>query len=56
MKITNEANGKSVVVEVIDRGPFVRTREIDLTRRAFMEIAQNKASGQMKVTIEILEK
>ena len=56
VKITNEANGKSVVVEVIDRGPFVRTREIDLTRRAFMEIAQNKGSGQMKVTIEVLEK
>ncbi|MNQ16032.1 RlpA-like protein precursor [compost metagenome] len=56
VRITNEANGKSVVVEVIDRGPFVRAREIDLTRRAFMEIAQNKASGQMKVTIEILEK
>jgi rare lipoprotein A len=56
LKITNEANGKFVVVEVIDRGPFVRTREIDLTKRAFMEIAQNKASGQMKVTIEVLEK
>ena len=56
VKITNEANGKSVVVEVIDRGPFVRSREIDLTKRAFMEIAQNKGSGQMKVTIEVLEK
>ena len=56
VKITNEADGKSVVVEVIDRGPFVRSREIDLTKRAFMEIAQNKGSGQMKVTIEVLEK
>jgi rare lipoprotein A len=56
LKITNEANGKFVVVEVIDRGPFVRTREIDLTKRAFMEIAQNKGSGQMIVTIEVLEK
>lgn len=56
VKITNEANGKSVVVEVIDRGPFVRSREIDLTKRAFVEIAQNKGSGQMKVTIEVLEK
>ncbi len=56
IKVTNEANGKSVIVEVIDRGPFVRTREIDLTKRAFMEIAQNKGSGQMIVTIEVLEK
>ncbi|RKS99298.1 septal ring lytic transglycosylase RlpA family protein [Flavobacterium sp. 123] len=56
VKVTNEANGKSVIVEVIDRGPFVRSREIDLTKRAFMEIAQNKGSGQMMVTIEVLEK
>jgi rare lipoprotein A len=56
VKITNEVNGKSVIVEVIDRGPFVRAREIDLSRRAFMEIASNKASGAMKVTIEVLQK
>lgn len=56
IKVTNEANGKSVIVEVIDRGPFVRSREIDLTKRAFMEIAQNKGSGQMMVTIEVQEK
>jgi rare lipoprotein A len=56
VKVTNEANGKSVIVEIIDRGPFVRAREIDLSRRAFMEIANNKASGAMKVTIEILQK
>ncbi|MEL1241262.1 septal ring lytic transglycosylase RlpA family protein [Flavobacterium flavipallidum] len=52
LKITNEANGKSVIVEVIDRGPFVRSREIDLTKRAYMEIAKNKGSGSMIVTIE----
>lgn len=56
IKITNEANGKSVIVEVIDRGPFVRSREIDLTKRAFMEIAKNKSSGTMMVTIEIIQK
>lgn len=56
LKVTNEANGKSVIVEVTDRGPFVRSREIDLTKRAFMEITQNKGSGQMKVTLEVLEK
>ncbi len=56
IKVTNEANGKSVIVEVTDRGPFVRSREIDLTKRAFMEITQNKGSGQMKVTLEVLEK
>ncbi|HTG66153.1 MAG TPA: septal ring lytic transglycosylase RlpA family protein [Flavobacterium sp.] len=56
LKITNEANGKSVIVEVIDRGPFVRSREIDLTKRAFMEIAKNKGAGSMIVTIEEIVK
>lgn len=55
LKITNEENGKSVIVEVIDRGPFSRGREIDLTRRAFMEIASNKNSGSTIVKIEIIE-
>lgn len=52
LKVTNEANGKFVIVEVTDRGPFTRGREIDLTRRAFMEIVQNKNSGFVMVTIE----
>ncbi len=40
------------MVEVTDRGPFVKSREIDLTKRAFMEIASNKGAGSMIVTIE----
>lgn len=55
LKVTNEVNGKSVIVEVIDRGPFTKGREIDLTRKAFMEIAANKGSGSQKVTIEVIE-
>lgn len=55
LKVTNEANGKSVIVEVTDRGPFTKGREIDLTRKAFMEIAANKGSGSQKVTIEVIE-
>jgi rare lipoprotein A len=56
VKVTNEANGKSVIIEINDRGPFVRSREIDLSKRAFMEITDNKSSGNMKVTLEILQK
>jgi rare lipoprotein A len=55
LKITNEANGKSVIVEVTDRGPFTRGREIDLTKKAFMEIAGAKYGGSLKVTIEIIQ-
>ncbi|WP_366185442.1 septal ring lytic transglycosylase RlpA family protein [Flavobacterium ovatum] len=52
LKVTNQASGKSIIVEVTDRGPFSRGREIDLTRRGFMEIAKNKGIGIMVVTIE----
>lgn len=56
LRVTNEANGKSVIIEVTDRGPFVKSREIDLTKRAFMEIAASKSAGSMKVTIEEIVK
>jgi rare lipoprotein A len=52
LKVTNEANGKSVIVEITDRGPFTKGRDIDLTKKAFMEIASNKYGGSLKVTIE----
>lgn len=52
LKITNEVNHKSVIVEVIDRGPFSKGREIDLTKKAFMDIVDNKNSGKVMVTIE----
>lgn len=55
VKVTNEANGKSVVVEITDRGPFSKVREIDLSRRAFMDIASNKNSGMVIVKIEVVE-
>jgi rare lipoprotein A len=52
LRVTNEANGQCVLVEVTDRGPFSRGREIDLSKRAFMEIATNKNSGSIIVKIE----
>lgn len=55
LKITNDANGKSVIVEVTDRGPFTRGRDIDLTKKAFMEIAGSKYGGSLRVTIEEIQ-
>lgn len=55
VKVTNEENGKFVVVEITDRGPFSKAREIDLSRRAFMDIATNKKSGMVLVTLEVIE-
>lgn len=34
VKVTNRRNGHSVVVKIIDRGPFVRGRVIDVTPAA----------------------
>lgn len=55
LKVTNEVNNKFVIVKVTDRGPFIKGREIDLSKRAFMEIASNKKSGLVYVSIEILK-
>ena len=54
VKVTNEANGKFVVVEITDRGPFVKSREIDLSKKAFMDIVNNKGAGSMLVTLEVI--
>ncbi len=51
LRVTNESNGRSVIVEVIDRGPFSRGREIDITSRAFKEITDG-GSGSTLVTVE----
>ena len=56
LRITNEENGKSVIIEVTDRGPFARGREIDLSKRAFMDITSNRNSGAVNVKIEELQK
>ncbi len=38
VKVTNTHNGKHVIVRINDRGPFVRGRIIDLSRRAAEEL------------------
>lgn len=38
VKVTNLANGRSLVLRVNDRGPFVGNRIIDLSRRAAQEL------------------
>lgn len=57
LKVTNLANGKSVVVRVNDRGPhprfFQEGRIIDLTKAAFSQIAPTK-NGLIRIRIEYL--
>ena len=54
VKVTNLKNGKSVIVRINDRGPFVRGRVIDLTQSAFKKIANIK-TGIIDVVIEVIE-
>ena len=51
LKLTNVANDKSVVVTVNDRGPFVKGRDISVTRRAARELGFLK-QGTAQVRIE----
>jgi len=53
VRVTNEANGRSVIVEITDRGPFSKVREIDLTKKAFMELVDNKNTGAVIVKLEV---
>lgn len=51
VRVINTRNGKSVVVRINDRGPFVRGRVIDLSKAAFERIASTRA-GVIRVRLE----
>lgn len=53
VKVTNNKNGKSVVVRINDRGPFIRGRVLDLSKAAAQNIGMVR-SGHAKVCYEIL--
>lgn len=55
LKVTNLSNGKTVVVEVIDRGPFGRGRIIDLSYAAAKQLGM-LSQGVASVKVETLEK
>ena len=53
VKVTNLDNGKSIVVRINDRGPFVNNRIIDLSKKAAGKIDMI-AAGTAPVRLEIL--
>ncbi len=53
VRVTSSDNGKSVVVKINDRGPFVKGRIIDLSKSAFNAIG-NSTSGLIHVDIEVI--
>jgi peptidoglycan lytic transglycosylase len=54
VKVTNMDNGKSVVVRINDRGPFVKGRIIDLSRAAAKKVDMINA-GVAFVKVEIIK-
>lgn len=48
VKVTNQRNGKSVVVRINDRGPFIKGRVIDLSKAAARKLGFIR-SGHTKV-------
>jgi rare lipoprotein A len=51
-KVTNLENGRSVIVRVNDRGPFVDTRIMDLSKRAADKLGyRNKGIAKVKVQL-----
>ena len=53
VRVTNLRNGRSVVVRINDRGPYIRGRIIDLSRRAAGIVGMRK-SGVVPVRVQVL--
>ncbi|MDO8877877.1 MAG: septal ring lytic transglycosylase RlpA family protein [Pseudolabrys sp.] len=51
VRVTNRANGKSVIVRINDRGPFIRGRIIDLMPATARKLG---FSGLTRVTLVIV--
>ena len=55
VRVTNVKNGKSVVVTITDRGPFIRGRIIDVSVAAAREL-DFVSRGLVPVKVEVLPK
>ena len=55
VRVIDVGSGESVVVQINDRGPFVRGRVIDLSRAAASEIGLTR-KGVAEVRLEVLNR
>jgi rare lipoprotein A len=55
VRVTNTANGKSVILRVNDRGPFAKSRIIDVSEKA-AKMLDFKLKGTALVKVELLQK
>jgi rare lipoprotein A len=55
LRVTNLGNGRSVTVVVVDRGPVLRTRIIDLSTRA-ADLLGFRSAGLAQVRLDLVSK
>jgi rare lipoprotein A len=55
LKVTNLANGLSATVTVVDRGPFIRNRIIDVSTGAASALGFRQA-GLARVKVEVVDR
>ncbi|MBU3700194.1 MAG: septal ring lytic transglycosylase RlpA family protein [Candidatus Kapabacteria bacterium] len=51
--VTNLSNGRQVVVRVTDRGPWKKTRIVDLSKKAAVDLDMIRA-GTARVSIQVV--
>ena len=51
LKLTNPRNGKSVVVRINDRGPYIPGRQLDLSKGAAIQLGVMK-NGVSRLKVE----
>lgn len=54
LEVTNVDNGKTVIVVINDRGPFVKGRSLDLSKSAFQKI-ENIRKGIVKIQYKVVD-
>lgn len=53
LKLTNPRNGKSIVVRINDRGPYIEGRQLDLSKNAAIALGMMK-KGVVKIQVQEL--
>lgn len=53
LRVTNPLNGKQVIVRINDRGPYIKGRDLDLSKGAALQLGMIE-KGVIKVEIEKL--
>jgi len=52
VRVTNKYNGKSVILKITDRGPYIKGRVIDVTKGAAIELGMiHRGVGPCKVEV-----